>query len=225
MIARLGPLGSVLPAARRGVAFELALYRGLGRWVTRRLDIPPDATAFGYVGAVAVLLWAFIVVSAVELVVLHLILPWDVVRIVADVLGVWGLVWMLGLMGSLNVYPHLVTADGLRLRNGGSLDITVPWNAVASVGPRERSRDRSRTLQVDRPDDGGPACLNVVVGSRTNVDIELTAPLEIALHGVVERVARVRLCADDPRGLAHAVRHRIADAARQVDVRTDAHRR
>ena len=99
---------TVASLARRAVAFELAMYRSLFRWVTRRPDVAAGRRRFSYVGAVAVLLWAFIVVSAVELVVVHVLLPWDTVRLVADVLGVWGLVWMLGLAASYSVHPHVV---------------------------------------------------------------------------------------------------------------------
>ena len=146
---------SVLSLARRGVAFELALYRSLLRWVSRRPDVEPGGVGFGYVGAVALLLWVFIGVSAVELVVVHVLLPWDTVRLVADVVGIWGLVWMLGLAASYSVYPHVVADSGLRVRQGHGIDLTVPWDAIATIGVRERSRDTSKSIQVDRDDDRG----------------------------------------------------------------------
>ena len=87
---------TVLSLVRRAVAFEVNLYRSLFRWVTRRPDVPSGAAAFPYVGAIATLLWAFVIVSAIELVAVHLLLPWATIRLVADLLGLWGLVWMLG---------------------------------------------------------------------------------------------------------------------------------
>ena len=59
---------AVLSLVRRAVAFEVNLYRSLFRWVTRRPDVPPGAAVFPYVGAVATLLWAFVIVSAIELI-------------------------------------------------------------------------------------------------------------------------------------------------------------
>ena len=173
---------AVIALARRAVAFELAQYRSLFRWITRRPVMPADAVPFPYIGAVAMLLWTFIAVSAIELVVLHLLLPWDTVRVIADVLSVWGLVWMFGFMDSFKVHPHLVSGSGLRVRHGAATDITVPWDAIATIGMRERSRDKSRALRLDRGKQG--TVLNVVVASRTNVNLTLRHPLDDLFQGV-----------------------------------------
>ena len=202
---------AVVSLARRAIAFEIALYRSLFRWVTRRPDVPPGGVGFGYIGAVAVLLWAFIGVSAVELVVVHVLLPWETVRLVADVIGIWGLIWMLGLAASYSVHPHAVTESGLRIRQGHGIDITVPLDAVATVGVRERSRDTSKALQVDRSENA--VVLNVVLGSRTDVDVRLRRPLLVPVRGGEESVTEIRLYADDPRGLVAAAREHLAPAA------------
>ena len=151
---------------------------------------------FSYVGAVALLLWVFIGVSAVELVVVHLLLPWETIRLVADVIGIWGLLWMFGLAASYSVHPHVVTPSGLRVRQGHGIDITVPWDAVATVGVRERSRDTSKALQVDRSEQA--VVLNVVMGSRTDVDVRLRRPLLVPVRGGEESVTEIRLYADEP---------------------------
>ena len=201
------PVKAVIGLARRAVTFELALYRSLFRWVTRRPDIPADAVAFTYVGPVAALLWVFVVVSAIELFVLHVLLPWETVRIVADILGVWGLVWMLGLLASFKVYQHLVTESGLRIRNGVSTDLTVSWDAVATIGVRERGRDKSRALQLDRDEAG--TVLNVVIGSRTNVDVKLRRPLVVPLRTGEESIVELRLYADDAHDLISRAREQL----------------
>ena len=203
---------AVTALVRRGVAFELALYRSLLRWVTRRPDVPAGTVAFAYVGAVAVLLWAFIVVSAIELVALHLLLPWETIRIIADVLGIWGLVWMLGLTASFNVYPHLVGDSGLRVRHGAATDITVPWDAIARISVRERSRDSSRALQLEQGEHG--TVLHVVIASRTNVEITLRRPLVVPLAKGDESIDELRLFADDARALASRVREKLAPRRR-----------
>ena len=195
----------LLRMARFAISFEVALYRSAARWATRRYDVPPGATPHPYVGAVSVLLWAFIGGSAVELVALHLILPWETVRLVADVLGVWGLVWMIGLAGSYRVFPHLVTDEGVRVRNGHTTDLLVPWDAIASVRTRERSAPSSRAVQLD------PATrsLSVVVAGRTNVELVLGRPLTLTVKGVEEEVLEVRLLADEHRDLLREVRARL----------------
>lgn len=125
-------------------------------------------------------------------------------RFAADVVGVYGLVWMLGMAASLTVHPHLVTDAGLRVRSGAHVDVTVPWHAVDSVAVHERSRDSSRAVQVDR--DGDRVTVSVVSGSRTNVDVRLREPLAIPVRSGEERVTEIRLFADDPRGLTALVR-------------------
>jgi hypothetical protein len=197
---------AVIVLARRAVAFELDQYRSLFRWVSRRPDVPSDAVAFAYIGAVALLLWVFIAVSAIELVVLHLLLPWETIRVIADVLSLWGLAWMFGFMASFNVHPHLVSASGLRVRHGAGTDFTVGWEAIATIGVRERSREKSRAVQLDRDEKG--TALNVVIASRTNVNLTLRHPLVVALPKGEESVTAVRLYADDARGLVSRVRGR-----------------
>jgi hypothetical protein len=150
--------------ARRVLRFELGLYRSLARWVARRPRVPAGAAPFAYVGAVAAVLWAFIVVSAIEVVAVHLLLPWETVRLVVDILGLWGLVWMIGMLASLSVHPHLVDGAGLHVRYGAGTSVTVPWEAVASVAARRRSLERSKTLQLAGDEHG--TVLNVVVGSQ-----------------------------------------------------------
>ena len=51
------------------------------------------------------LLAAFIFVSLIELPVVHLLIPWDTVRLVALVVSVWGLLWMLGAAGEHEACP------------------------------------------------------------------------------------------------------------------------
>ena len=199
---------TVLALARRGVTYELAAYRSLFRWVTRRPDIPSDAVPVPYFGAIAVLVWAFIVVSAIELVALHLILPWEIVRLIVDIVSIWGLVWMFGFMASFKVHPHLVSDSGIRVRNGALTDITVPWDAVARVGVRERSRDKSHAIQLDQDDQR--TVLNVVMGSRTNVELTLRRPLVVPLRKGDESVTEIRMYADDARGLAKRAREHLA---------------
>ena len=195
---------SAFALVRRVVTFELGLYRSLFRWVTRRPDVPSDAVAFGYIGAVAALLWAFIFGSATELVVLHLLLPWETVRIVVDVLGIWGLAWMLGMMASFRVHPHLVSDSGLRTRHGATTDMAVRWDDIATIRVRERSRDKSRAVQLDKAE--GIAVLNVVIASRTNVDITLRRPLVVPLRTGEESITEFRCYVDDARELVRWAR-------------------
>ena len=196
--------------ARRLLMAELRSYGALADWVLRRPDVPPGALGFRYVGAVLPVLWAFIVVSTLEVVIVHVVVPWPTVRLVLDVLGVWGVLWMLGLTASLTVKPHLLDDAGMRIRNGVATDVTVPWDAVAGATVRRRAREKSRPVQLDR--DGDTSVLNVVVASQTTVDVPLRRSLVVALPSGPETVTAIRLHADDAQGLVSAVRARLRAA-------------
>ena len=174
--------------------------------MARRDDV--GASAFRYVGIVLPVLWAFIVVSALEVVIVHIVVPWPGVRLVLDVLGIWGVLWMLGLAAGLTVYPHLIDDEGLRVRNGVMTDVPVPWKCITAVGVRQRAREKSRAVQLDRDGDG--VVLNVVSSSQTNVDLTLRQPLEVALPSGVETVSAIRLHADDARGFVAAARAQLS---------------
>ena len=51
---------------------------------------------------------------------------------------------MLGLLASMKVFPHLLDDAGMRIRYGTTVDIRIPWSAVASVTAR-RGSVRPRT--------------------------------------------------------------------------------
>ncbi|MEO5853662.1 MAG: hypothetical protein ABIQ15_14225 [Nocardioides sp.] len=162
------------------------------------------ATAVPYVGAISLFLWVLVFASAVELVALHLVLPWESVRLMADVLGIWGLLWLLGFTASNYVYPHLLTEKMVVLRSGHSVEITVPLDAVVGASTRERSHKRSRTLRVQ----GG--VLSVVVASRTNVDLRLSCPLSVPVGRSTVEVTEIRFFADEPRALVRQVTQRLS---------------
>ena len=194
------------------VTLEIGIWRSLFLWVTRRVSgLRPGVQAFSYSKDIVPIMGAFIFVSLIELPVVHVLLPWDTVRLVVVVLSIWGLLWMIGLLASMKVFPHLLDDAGLRIRYGTSADVRVPWEAVASVTSRRHSAPTRQTVQVERGDDG--AVLSVAVLKQTKVDVVLHRPTAIALPGGAEEITEVRLYADDPRGFVAAARERLIDPA------------
>lgn len=124
----------------------------------------PDVREFGYAKEQAPIIGAFIFVSLIELVVVHLLLPWETVRLIVDILSLWGLLWMVGLLAGVLVHPHLVGPDGLRIRERWATDIAIPWSAVADVRARRGGREA---------EDG---VLTVPVLNRTKVEVTLREP-------------------------------------------------
>ncbi|VXB65005.1 hypothetical protein [Nocardioides sp. AX2bis] len=193
--------------ARLALVTEWRMYCGAVRLLTRRAQVPDGAGSVAYSGTVALAMWAFTAVSAVELVALHLIIPWEGVRLAADALGIWGVLWCLGMTGCHYVYPHLVTDAGLVVRNAErSAAAVVPWDLVVGVGVRERSHESGRRVQLG--DDPARAELIVPVGKVTTLHVDLRTPLDVVVGGARQGVTRVVLAADEPRVLAALVRER-----------------
>ncbi|WP_369259155.1 hypothetical protein [Geodermatophilus amargosae] len=201
---------------RKAVAFEVGMWRSLWRWVRRRPDVPAGADAFPYASAVTPVLWTFVVLSAIEIPLVDWLLPWQSARVALLVVGVYGLVWMIGLLASMRVYPHSVGDDGLRVRSGSSIDVPVPWAEIAAVRVRRRSVEGSRTVVVE--EEGGRRAVSVTVLASTQVDVELRTPLVLPLartHG--QPVTELRLAADDPAALVRRLRAGLAGHAARTD--------
>ena len=171
---------------RKAIAMELGNWRSLLLWVRRRFaGQGPGVQPFSYAKQITPLMWAFVFVSLIELPVIHLLIPWDTVRLVVLVVSVWGLLFMVGMLASMKVFPHLLDAGGIRVRYGATTDIHVPWHAVETVKAR-RGTDE--------------AAHNVAVMNQTRIAVALRRPTVIEGREVSE----VRLYVDDPRGFMTA---------------------
>ena len=195
--------------ARDALLFELALYRSLVRWVSRRPDVPTGATPIGYAQLVAPMLWLWIFgstleVVAVELVLRHIDQPWaQALRTPMLVLGIWGVLWMLGMMASYRVRPHLLTDSQLRVRSGARTWLTVPLDRVVSTSLVEHELPGViRSLHVE--DD----LVLVGAGSRTNLDLVLVGPTTLSSSAGQVTVSRVGVWVDEPREVATLLRSR-----------------
>ncbi|RKN47703.1 hypothetical protein [Micromonospora endolithica] len=202
--ARMGTL------LRRAAAMEVAMWRSLFRWALRRpLRLAPGDEPFGYLGPVKPILGVLIGLSVVEIPVLDLIVanvvPWTPARWIALGLGVWGVLWMVGLYAGMRIHPHVVGDRGLRVRAGSDIDVWIPWTDVQALRKRHRSLPSSRSVQVEQEGDRRVLCLGV--GSQTSVDVVLRRPTTFDLpKGRSEPVDELRLHADDPDGLLRSAR-------------------
>jgi len=205
---------SLLRLALDAIQFELALYRALARWVVRRPDVPAGATAIGYAQLVGPMLWLWIFGSATEAVVVEVLLRqvdagWsNAIRLPLLGLGVWGLLWMLGMMASYRVRPHLLTEDRLRIRASARTWVDVPLGAVAATQAVEHQLP-GIIRSVHQEDD----LLLIGVSSRTNVELRLAGRIALTTSTGEATVDRVGLWVDDPRAVATQLRERIATLA------------
>ncbi len=198
-----------LGLAWKALRLEITLYRALGRWLVRRPEVPAGTEPIGYSRLVAPMLWLWIFGSAVEAVVLDVVLSrwWTPLRIPLLVVGVWGLVWMLGMLAAYRVRPHLLGAEALQVRDGIHARVDVPLDRIASV--RTVDHELPGLLRsVHLEGDGDGATLLIGVGSRTNLELVLTGPTTLETPHGPSTVARVGLWVDEPREVAEVLRRR-----------------
>ena len=194
---------------RRALWLELRLYACLIRWVLRRPEVAPGQEPIGYAQAVTPVLCLWIFASAAEIPLAHVLLPWHTARMVLLVLEAWGLVWMLGLLASYRVRPHVLDADGLRLRNGAVTDVRVAWADVARVRQERMDLESSvRSVQVRRED--GATELQVGVSGQVNVVLELHGPVVVQTPKGPLEVTVVRFFVDEPRDVVSRLRESLA---------------
>lgn len=197
----------------RALKVELLLYASTARAIARRPAVPRGAEGFGYHQQTLSVLVIFAMLSAVELVVVDLIVHrWPAVRLPLLILGIWGVLWMVGLICNHLVRPHTVGPAGIRVRNGLDLDLALPWELVDSVALRTVSVE-PKTPRLTTGDDG--TTLSIRVSEATNVEIDLLAPTVVRLPGSSAKggpheIVRVRLWADDSDALLAAARRHFA---------------
>ena len=196
--------------ARHAVVFEVRLYRSLFRWITRRADRGgPEDTAVTYARMVTPVMWLWIFASAAEVPLVHVLVPWEGIRLALLVTGVWGVVWMIGLLASLWVYPHLLTPDRLVVRSGAGHRIELPWESIASLRIGLEDLPSSVwTLQPLETPEGTD--LNVGSGAQVNVHARLTSPTVVPTAKGPMEVVELSFYADEPRDLVAQAGPRLA---------------
>jgi hypothetical protein len=199
---------------KSAVATEVAIWRCLVRWIARRPDVPAGATKIGYAQLVTPMLWVWILASGIEVVAVELVLRtfdagWaHATRLSLLVLGIWGQLWMLGLLASYRVRPHLLHDDRLEIRVGPRTWVQIPLDSIASI--RAVEHELESTLRSTQQSGG---LLLVGVSRRTNLELALTGPTTLdSLAGEVA-AERVGLWVDEPRVVAGVLRTRITAAA------------
>ena len=193
----------------RAWAMEIHGYQSIFRFVFRRPRVPAGSVGFTYSAPILSILIVLTVVSAVELVVVDLIVHrWAPgLRLPLLILGGWGLIWLVGLLLGVLTRPHAVGPDGVRVRFAADVDIPVSWEDVYSVGRLRRTRkDGEPALTID---DDGSATVHVRVGDETNLEILLEHDVTVRTTRGPAVVRRIAFYADDPKAHLDEVRRHI----------------
>ncbi|MFG1942215.1 hypothetical protein [Nonomuraea sp. NPDC048826] len=190
---------------RRIAGFDAAGMVSLVLWAARRRHgVPPGALAASYSKAQTATMVLFLVMMAVELVVVEVVLrAFDVaewIRVPILFLDAYGLLVGFAVVAACVTRPHVVTGRELRIRYGAFFDLRIPRELIASVRT-VRAYNESGMVAVR---DGR---LSVVVASQVNVVVELSEPVTaVRPLGAEERVTTVRFFADEPATLVAALR-------------------
>lgn len=176
---------------------EWRSHRALWRWITRRpVGAGPGVTTLGYTRGTMALPIAFAVAALIEIVVVHLLVPWPWLRWTLLVTSVYSLLVMAGWFADRVVHPHLVTRDTFTVRAGHRVVATIERGNVRSCTPRRDFRPDTTGVVEDVLFLPGP--------DGTDLDIVLDRPIEVLLPAFldhrrrVETVRRLALHVDDP---------------------------
>ncbi|WP_138758249.1 hypothetical protein [Modestobacter altitudinis] len=191
------------PAVVTLVRSELGTWQALWWALRRRRAVLPGELAFGYTSRIGVMLWVTIALTPLEVLVVHLLLPWPIVRTVVLVLSIVSLVWMLGFALGLQQRPHVLGPGELVLRFGHLRQLVVPLADVVTARA-VTTVDHPKNLEVA----DGQVALSVL--GESSVRLQLRSGAVVGLDGRPVEAERVVFFADDPRAAVRELRARQA---------------
>ncbi|WP_186628680.1 hypothetical protein [Rhodococcus sp. BP22] len=171
-------------------------YLSLWRWIRGHIDVPQDGVPLAAHQGTLAIPAAFGVATLVELVVLHLVLPWPWLRVLVAVVSIWSLVALLGLIAIHRVHPHYVTDAHLVLRQSGTTVLSLCRSDIASVALVRRFSETTPTIRDGR--------LFLPNANGTSVDITLRGQVDAQLPSLIPKyrqtgsIGQVSLCLDHP---------------------------
>lgn len=193
-------IAMALPPApvRRAIATEIGLLTAIARVVARRPPLlPAGASALSSKQGTLAIPVAFTVATAVEIVVLHLVIPSQTLASALTLISVYALLLLFGVIAVRWQHPHYITATSLVLRNGAHIVGTISLHEIDTVAVRVDGSATSPAL------DGTIVRLATINGC--NISVKLKAPHRIKLtdsrRAVEGAVTEVRLAVDDARAI------------------------
>ncbi|QXG76547.1 hypothetical protein KUM42_03055 [Modestobacter sp. L9-4] len=187
----------------RAARAEAGTWRSLWWAVRRRRAVAPEELPLSYTSRIGVMLWVTVLLSPLEIVVVHLLLPWEPVRLVVLVVSVVSLVWLLGFTLALQQRPHVLGADVLVLRFGHLREVVVRAADIADARAGT-TVDHRRVLELA----DGAVSLSVL--GESSVRLRLHPAATVLVDGCPVPAGQVTFFADDARGAVRELRARAA---------------
>ena len=145
----------------------------------RRAPIPADSLVFTATHGTLAMPLMFGAATVIEMVVLHLLIPWLWLSIAVAVLSIASMVAVASSLALDRVHPHVLSADALTLRVSGTVVATLDRATIVSARIHRRRGVVSPTLDGSRlvlPNQDG-----------TTVDIELSTATAVAVPALLKR--------------------------------------
>ncbi|SEH12285.1 hypothetical protein [Thermoleophilum album] len=115
--------------------------------------------------------------------------------------GAYALLWLAGVAASIQRHPHRLYDDQLLLRVGCLYRLRIPLAAIGAVRVDRRTRILAPYLRLV-----GDGCAELAVGGRTDLVLELAAPVALERpFGRPVAVRRVAVAVSDPERMRAAV--------------------
>jgi hypothetical protein len=208
-------LSLVLPrTVARLILHEPRLFASLFRWTFRRVGYSDHEFAYHKRTLLRAIVPVVIVTSPLELLVVHLLAqalsPWSWLKWALLALGVYAVLWLLGLYASLVALPQQLEGEGLRLRHGVLAEGFVPYEEIETV-VREESR-------APHYGDGlsyvlGEDALYLATGGKTDVALRLRSPRSVlGFLKETEPASRIHLAVEEPDRFVRELRRRIGSS-------------
>lgn len=206
-------LAVVLPrSVAKIVVLEPRLWVCFVRWALGRRRYSEEEFSYHRRSPLGMLVVMVLLVSPVELLLLHLLIPWTWLKILLLVVGIYGAFWVLGFYASLVTLPHRLEEDGLLLRYGVFARGFVPYADVVAI-QRDRKVLSKGELFGDveglrvLPDED-TACF--AIASKTDVLLKLNhaRSMEKLLRSTPP-VNCVRFAVDEPEDMVRRLRQQI----------------
>lgn len=174
--------------------------------VWRRVPAPEGTAAFSYHQNMRPILWALLGASVLEIGLAHL-LVWKLwsprAAVIVSLLSEFGVVYLIGVISSLDKLPILITPEGVLVRAGLLVDHLVPFAAIASA-----------RCVTDCGDTRRKDFLRASLLAYPNVLLDLEMPRVIGGLGRGRAIATIGLRPDDAPALVQAIRQAKARALR-----------
>lgn len=198
-------VGEIAPAPLAAVMVAEArlLHLALFRW-NAPPEVPAGTRAFTYHRHLRPMMIAFLILCTIEASVTHLLIAhWSrTAALILFAVSDLSIVYVIGLIKSLRLYPVLLTTAGVRIRFGLLTDHVLPYDAVAGI-VRDPSGGQVTAPETDR----------IGLLAWPNLLVELATPLPRASWLRARRPATaIALRLDDPEGFMRLLRWRIGNA-------------